>query len=88
MLTPGESASILHSNEDRTSTPRRTKLLLGLVPANIAASNGDNFMFWAIFVALLILWALGLICHITFSHLLLVIAVIILIIRLVRGRAP
>jgi hypothetical protein len=45
-------------------------------------------MFWAIFVALLILWALGLICHVAFSHLLLAIAVIILIIRLVRGRAP
>jgi hypothetical protein len=45
-------------------------------------------MFWAIFVILLILWAIGLICHLAFSHLLLVIAVIILIIRLVRSRAP
>jgi hypothetical protein len=48
----------------------------------------DNFMFWAIFVILLILWALGLICHIAFSYVLLVIALILLIIRLVRGRAP
>ena len=45
-------------------------------------------MFWAIFVILIVLWALGLICHIAFSNLLLVIAVILLIIRLVRGRAP
>ncbi|MBV9105382.1 MAG: lmo0937 family membrane protein [Verrucomicrobia bacterium] len=45
-------------------------------------------MFWAIFVILLILWAIGLICHIAFSHLLLVIALIVLIIRLVRGRSP
>ncbi|MBV9645252.1 MAG: lmo0937 family membrane protein [Verrucomicrobia bacterium] len=45
-------------------------------------------MFWAIFVVLLVLWAIGLICHIAFSHLLLVIALIVLIIRLVRGRSP
>jgi hypothetical protein len=45
-------------------------------------------MFWAIFVILLVLWAIGLICHIAFSYLLLVIALIILIVRLVRGRAP
>ena len=43
-------------------------------------------MFWAIFVILVILWALGLVCHIAFSNLLLVIAVIVLIVRLVRGR--
>ena len=45
-------------------------------------------MFWAIFVVLLILWAIGLICHIAFSNLLLVIAVIALVIRLVRSRTP
>jgi Flp pilus assembly protein TadB len=45
-------------------------------------------MFWAIFVLLLVLWAVGLICHIAFSHFVLVIALIILIVRLVRGRAP
>jgi uncharacterized protein DUF5670 len=44
-------------------------------------------MFWAIFVILLILWAFGLVCHFAFSNLLLVIAVIVLIVRLVRGRA-
>jgi len=38
-------------------------------------------MFWAIFVVLLVLWAIGLICHVAFSNLLLVIAVIVLIIR-------
>jgi len=45
-------------------------------------------MFWAIFVVLLVLWAIGLICHVAFSNLLLVIAVIVLVIRLVRRRAP
>jgi hypothetical protein len=45
-------------------------------------------MFWAIFIILLVLWAVGLICHIAFSHLLLVIALIVLIVRLVRGRTP
>jgi hypothetical protein len=44
-------------------------------------------MFWVIFVVLLILWAVGAICHFAFSYLALVIALIILIIRLVRGRA-
>jgi Family of unknown function (DUF5670) len=48
----------------------------------------DSLMFWAIFVVLLIFWAIGLICHIAFSNLLLVIAVIALIIRLVRSRTP
>jgi hypothetical protein len=51
-------------------------------------SHKEKFMFWAIFVALLVLWAVGLICHVAFSNLLLVIAVIVLIIRLIRGRAP
>jgi hypothetical protein len=45
-------------------------------------------MLWITFVALLVLWALGMICHVAFSNLLLVIAVIVLIIRLIRGRAP
>ena len=36
-------------------------------------------MFWAIFVVLLVLWAIGLICHVAFSNLLLVIAVIVLL---------
>ena len=45
-------------------------------------------MFWAIFVVLLVLWAIGLICHVAFSNLLLVIAVIVLNIRLIRRRAP
>jgi hypothetical protein len=45
-------------------------------------------MFWAIFIILLVLWAIGLICHVGFSNLLLVIAVIVLIIRLVRRRTP
>jgi hypothetical protein len=47
-------------------------------------------MLWTIFVILLVLWLLGLVGHIagSFIHLLLVAAVIILIIRLVQGRAP
>lgn len=45
-------------------------------------------MFWIIFIALLVLWAVGLICHVAFSNLLLVIAAIVLIVRLIRGRAP
>jgi hypothetical protein len=43
-------------------------------------------MFWAIFVLLLVLWAVGWMCHVVFSHFVLLIALIILIVRLVRGR--
>jgi Family of unknown function (DUF5670) len=69
----------------------RKSASLGACPDDlgvVAASYSDNFMFWAIFVILLILWALGLICHVAFSNLLLVIAVIVLVIRLVRSRSP
>jgi Family of unknown function (DUF5670) len=47
-------------------------------------------MLWTIFVILLVLWLLGLIGHVAggFIHLLLVVAVIVLVIRLVQGRAP
>ena len=56
-------------------------------PNDLFETNLDNIMFWVIFVALLILWAVGVICHVAFSNLALVIALIVLIIRLVRGRA-
>lgn len=45
-------------------------------------------MFWAIFIILLLLWAVGLLCHFAFSNLVLAVALIILIIRLFRSRAP
>lgn len=47
-------------------------------------------MLWTIFIILLILWLLGLVSGTTlggFVHVLLVIAVVVLIIRLVQGRA-
>jgi hypothetical protein len=46
-------------------------------------------MLWTIFVIILVLWLLGLIGHVAggFIHLLLVIAAIVLIINLVRGRS-
>jgi hypothetical protein len=45
-------------------------------------------MLWTIIVILLVLWLLGLLVHVggSFIHLLLVIAVIVLIINLLRGR--
>jgi hypothetical protein len=47
-------------------------------------------MLWTIIVVLVVLWALGLISHVggALIHLLLVIAVIVLVVRLVQGRAP
>jgi hypothetical protein len=46
-------------------------------------------MLWTIFVILLVLWLLGLVSSYTlggFIHILLVIAVVVLIINLIRGR--
>jgi len=48
-------------------------------------------MLWTIAVLLLVLWALGLVSSVTmggFIHLLLVAAVVIVLVRLVQGRAP
>jgi len=49
---------------------------------------GVTIMLWTIIVILLVLWLLGLLVHVGGSliHLLLVIAVIVLVINLVRGR--
>jgi Family of unknown function (DUF5670) len=62
------------------------------------ASSCDHFelqlrkiqMLWTVFVVLIVLWLLGFMGHIAggFIHLLLVIAVIVLVVRLVQGRAP
>jgi hypothetical protein len=48
-------------------------------------------MLWTIAVLLLVLWALGLVGSVTmggFIHLLLVAAVVIVLVRLIQGRAP
>jgi hypothetical protein len=48
-------------------------------------------MLWTIAVILLVLWALGLVSSFTmggFIHLLLVAAVIVVLVRLIQGRAP
>ena len=48
-------------------------------------------MLWTIFVILLIMWALGLVTSYTmggFVHILLVIALIVLMVNLVKGRRP
>jgi hypothetical protein len=48
-------------------------------------------MLWTIAVVLLVLWALGLVTSYTmggFIHILLVLAVVVVIVRLIQGRAP
>jgi hypothetical protein len=48
-------------------------------------------MLWTIFVILLVLWLLGMITSYTlggFSHLLLVVALVVLLIQLITGRRP
>jgi len=47
-------------------------------------------MLWTIFVILLVLWLLGVVSSYTlggFIHLLLILAVVVLIVRLLQGRA-
>lgn len=48
-------------------------------------------MLWTIAVILLVLWALGLVSSVTmggFIHLLLVGAIVVVLVRLIQGRAP
>ncbi len=48
-------------------------------------------MLWTIFVILLVLWALGMVSSYTlggFIHLLLLVAVAVVLIRVIQGRAP
>ena len=48
-------------------------------------------MLWTIFVILVILWLLGLVSGYTiggFIHILLVIALVVVLIRIIRGRKP
>jgi hypothetical protein len=48
-------------------------------------------MLWTIFVVLVILWLLGLVSGYTiggFIHVLLVIAIVVVLIRIIRGRKP
>jgi hypothetical protein len=48
-------------------------------------------MLWTIFVILVILWLLGLVSGHTiggFIHILLVIAIVVVLIRIIRGRKP
>jgi Flp pilus assembly protein TadB len=73
---------------DTDSQPVRFKVLTSRLPGEIVRAGRDTSMFWAIFVILLLLWAIGLLCHFAFSHLALAVALIILIIRLFRSRAP
>ena len=56
----------------------------------VRVNNRNKFMLWTILVILLVLWLVGLLGHVggAFIHLLLVIALIVLILNLVRGRRP
>jgi hypothetical protein len=48
-------------------------------------------MLWSIFVVLLVLWALGMVSSYTlggFIHLLLLLAIGVILIRVIQGRAP
>ncbi len=48
-------------------------------------------MLWTIAVILIILWLLGLVSSYTlggFIHILLVVAIIVILVRLIQGRAP
>jgi hypothetical protein len=63
-----------------------------LAPTVVASlTQGIETMLWTIVLILLVLWLLGLVSSYTlggFIHLLLVVAIIIVIVNLVRGRKP
>ena len=50
--------------------------------------NGGKKMLWTIILILVVLWLLGFLTHVAGSliHILLVVAVIVLVVQLVRGR--
>jgi hypothetical protein len=51
----------------------------------------EDPMLWTIFTILLVLWLLGMVSSYTlggFIHLLLVIAIAVVLIRIIQGRAP
>jgi hypothetical protein len=51
----------------------------------------EETMLWTIAVVLLVLWLLGLVSNITihgFIHVLLVLALIVVLVRLIRGQNP
>ena len=48
-------------------------------------------MLWTIFMILLVMWLLGMVSSYTlggFIHILLVLAIVVMVIRLLQGRAP
>jgi low affinity Fe/Cu permease len=48
-------------------------------------------MLWTLAVILIVLWALGLVTSYTmggFIHILIVVAVVVILVRLIQGRAP
>ena len=48
-------------------------------------------MLWTIFVVLLVLWLLGMVSSYTmggFIHILLVLAIVVILLRVIRGRTP
>ena len=55
------------------------------------SSGKESDMLWTVFVILLILWLLGLTTSHTmggFIHILLVIAIVVVLVRVIRGRKP
>jgi Family of unknown function (DUF5670) len=53
------------------------------------SGDGGKDMLWTLFVVLVVLWLLGLVTSYTlggFVHILLVLAVVVLVVNLVRGR--
>jgi Na+/H+ antiporter NhaC len=66
--------------------------VISLAPTvDATLTQGIETMLWTIVLILLVLWLLGLVSSYTlggFIHLLLVVAIIIVIVNLVRGRKP
>jgi fatty acid desaturase len=57
-------------------------------PDLISTNRKNEYMLWTIAVILIVLWALGLFTHVAggLIHILLVVAIIVIVVNLVRGR--
>ena len=67
------------------------RLQPGFLHVRVTVGPEEERMLWIIAVVLLVLWAIGLVSSHTmggFIHVLLVIAAVVVLVRIIRGRRP
>ncbi len=82
---PGSRSSV------NSTHGKRTTACVDHAPCAVNDSGWEGMMLWTIFVILLVLWLLGMVSVYTlggFIHVLLVVAIAVVLIRVIQGRAP